>query len=506
MAETFADQILKPEILRAAIGRRGLVFLALGGLVLSLICVSSIWLGLRITTYTNSMEQAYRLRIAAGRITNALKDAETGQRGYLLTADNRYLAPYKSALDALPQVMADARSVAITPADKAVLDQLDGIVSRKLTELNETIRLWNAGKKQEALALVNTDVGINLMDKARELTTTLVDHSNDAIAAQTSTMRRGATLLQISSILGALLVVFLVIGVGRTIFAYLIELRTSASAVETLNRELENRVEERTAELKRANDEIQRFAYIISHDLRSPLVNIMGFTTELDIALSAVQGLIRKIETEQSSLLDDSARIAVGQDIPEALGFIRTSTAKMDRLINAILRLSREGRRAIHAEDVNVTALAQSIADNVRHQTIEAGAELAVAPDLPALRSDRLILEQIFGNLIDNALKYLRADTPGQISISGRALGKFAIYEIADNGRGIDAADHERIFELFRRSGTQDRPGEGIGLAYVRTLVRRLGGEITVASTLGKGTTFQITLPRIVKSSLELKS
>ncbi|MET1029204.1 MAG: ATP-binding protein, partial [Dongiaceae bacterium] len=419
---------------------------------------------------------------------------------------DRYLAPYNSAVDALPRIMADAHAAAVTTADKNVLDQIDGVITRKMAELNETIRLWNAGSKQEAVRLVNTDTGKTLMDQARDLATILVDHSNAAIAARTSTMRRGADLLQVSSILGAILVICLLIGVGRTIFAYLVELRTSAFEVETLNRELENRVEQRTAELKRANDEIQRFAYIISHDLRSPLVNIMGFTTELDIALAALQGLIKKVEAEQSTLLDDGARLAAGQDIPEALGFIRASTAKMDRLINAILRLSREGRRSIHAEDVNVTALVQTIADSVRHQTIDAGAELTVAPDLPALRSDRLIIEQIFGNLIDNAIKYLRTGMPGRISITGRSLGKFAIYEIADNGRGIDAADHERIFELFRRSGPQDRPGEGIGLAYVRTLVRRLGGEITVASTLGRGTTFQLTVPRVVNSSLELKS
>ena len=112
--------------------------------------------------------------------------------------------------------------------------------------------------------------------------------------------------------------------------------------------------------------------------------------------------------------------------------------------------------------------------------------------------SDRLALEQIFGNLVDNAVKYLTPDAAGPRSTCAarREAAAGSCVEVADNGRGIAAQDHERIFELFRRSGAQDRPGEGIGLAHVRALVRRLGGDITVQSELGRGTTFQVALPR----------
>ena len=104
-------------------------------------------------------------------------------------------------------------------------------------------------------------------------------------------------------------------------------------------------------------------------------------------------------------------------------------------------------------------------------------------------------MEQIFSNLIDNALKYLKPGVPGDIAIRGRTKLGFAIFEIADNGRGIDPKDHQRIFDLFRRAGTQDKPGQGIGLAHVRALVRRLGGTMSVASELNNGSTFTITLP-----------
>ena len=105
-------------------------------------------------------------------------------------------------------------------------------------------------------------------------------------------------------------------------------------------------------------------------------------------------------------------------------------------------------------------------------------------------------MEQIFGNLIDNAVKYLDPQRPGRIEVSGRAAGGGdAVFDVADNGRGVEARDCARIFDLFRRAGVQDRPGEGIGLAHVKALVRSLGGRIKVTSTPGRGTVFTVTLP-----------
>ena len=116
--------------------------------------------------------------------------------------------------------------------------------------------------------------------------------------------------------------------------------------------------------------------------------------------------------------------------------------------------------------------------------------------ELPAIHSDRLALEQVFSNLMDNALKYLRTGVPGTIEVRAKAANGAVTYEVHDNGRGIDPKDRERIFDLFRRSGVQDRPGEGIGLAHTRALVRRLGGSIDVESKLGHGTVFKVTLPK----------
>jgi signal transduction histidine kinase len=232
----------------------------------------------------------------------------------------------------------------------------------------------------------------------------------------------------------------------------------------------------------------------------------MGFTSELEelradifrriaalgrAAAEASPGPVTAGEAEPDLDGEDKQ---LSQDFSEALGFIKSSIAKMDRLITAILNLTREGRREFEPVRIDTRELIEGIVATVAHQAAEAEAQIRITP-LPDIVSDRLALEQIFSNLIDNALKYLKPGVPGDISVRGRTKLGFAIFEVADNGRGIDPKDHQRIFDLFRRAGTQDRPGQGIGLAHVRALVRRLGGTMSVQSELHNGSTFTITVP-----------
>jgi PAS domain S-box-containing protein len=243
---------------------------------------------------------------------------------------------------------------------------------------------------------------------------------------------------------------------------------------------------EAEAELRESNEEIQRYAYIVSHDLRAPLVNVMGFTSELG-----------ETQAELRTLLAGNPQAArIEADMGEALGFIGAAVTRMERLIAAILKLSREGRRRFEPEPLDMTTLIRRLADATRHQAGVQNATVTVAPDLPGIAADRLAVEQIFGNLLDNALKYLEAGRPGRITVTGEpaAAGRVR-FAVADNGRGIAPQDHARVFELFRRSGAQDRPGEGIGLAHVKALVRALGGRIDLASEPGRGSTFTVTLP-----------
>jgi len=149
----------------------------------------------------------------------------------------------------------------------------------------------------------------------------------------------------------------------------------------------------------------------------------------------------------------------------------------------------------VSPEPLNMNELVQGIADSLHHRVTEAGAEIVVEKPLPDVVTDRVALEQILSNLVENAVKYLKPGRPGRIVIRGRRELAKVIYEVTDNGRGIDPKDHERIFDLFRRSGVQDQPGEGIGLAHVRASAYRLGGIVTCESALDQGAAFQVSLP-----------
>jgi signal transduction histidine kinase len=458
----------------------------------------NLWLVGQARIYSETVSTARLERSTIADLRNLLNGAETGQRGYLLTDDPAYLSPYEDALQKIPSQFDRVRSLtANDPVQTAAVEKLTPLVTQKLAELRETIDLIKANRREEALAQVKTNRGNESMSQIRALVSALVDRAENNITQAVDDQRESMTSLRWVTIGGAIIIILVVGGAVWTVLVYTRQLIAAQRELAVLNTSLEERVRERTADLGRANEEIQRFAYIVTHDLRAPLVNIMGFTSELENSLGAVQAYVKQSDETSEDPTVKSAREAAVQDLPEAIGFIRSSTHKMDGLINAILKLSREGRRVLKPEPVELEALLKTSAASVQHQVTEAGGEVSIDGYAPPVVSDRLALEQIFGNLLDNAVKYRSPNRPLQIKVRTRQeLGHRIIVEIADNGRGIAKQDHERVFELFRRSGATDTPGEGIGLAHVRSMVRNLGGDITLTSELDKGTTLKLDLPR----------
>jgi signal transduction histidine kinase len=411
-----------------------------------------------------------------------------------LTDQESYLDPFNRGQTLLPALLDELGRALPADARVSVLRQA---VAAKIAELQQTVDLVRRSDRAGALAVVATNAGKAEMGRIREVAAVLAREQQAELAAQSASIQAGGRLLVAIDLAGLMIVVVLAAIIGLGLRSYLATLRTAQEetanayrAVAESNERLDETVIARTAALTSANEEIQRFAYIVSHDLRAPLVNIMGFTSELEQATRTLTAFAEAAEMTQA------AREAATDDIPEALRFIRASTSKMDRLINAILKLSREGRRSLALEPLDMARLLEELVTTMRHQAIAKDVEVTVGP-MPPLLADRVAAEQIFGNIVDNALKYLKPGRPGRIIISGRQEGRMACFDIADNGRGIAQRDYERVFELFRRAGDQTVPGEGIGLAHVRALVRRLGGSIDCTSTLDVGTTFTIRLPAI---------
>lgn len=450
----------------------------------------------RTEAFNDQVEHSQQIRRASRSVLLSLLDAETGQRGFLLSSRAEFLRPYTRAIAVVPEQMVELETLAAgDPELEPHVTRLLAAARDKTAELQRTIDLTRTGRIGEAVQLVRAGRGLYLMDTVRDEITAIEEIESQRLAFRTNQTERTSTVTVWANAFAGLLILVLA-GISVVLVRrYVGEIQYARMALDRLNAGLENEVRDRTAQLSRANEEIQRFAYIVSHDLRAPLVNVMGYTAELEAAGQTIDRQMTAVETRAPQIVEQDALTAVREDMPEAIGFIRASTEKMDRLINAILKLSREGRRNLVPETLDMTAMAQAIADSVNHQTGEQGAEIVVQP-LPALESDRLSVEQVVGNLVDNAVKYLDPARPGRIVISGAAIDEDRVeYRIADNGRGISDRDHERIFELFRRSGRQDRPGEGLGLAFVRNSVRRLGGEISLESELGKGSTFILKFP-----------
>jgi signal transduction histidine kinase len=486
---------------------RSTIAAMLAGLAALLVIVGvNLWLVEQARVYANQSVATRLERSAIVDLRNLIDDAETSQRGYLLTSEEQYLTPYNEAERQIQEQIGRVRSrTEHDPVQRDAVTKLSQIIADKLVELHRTIDLVEAGRREEALAIVRTDRGRLLMEDARRLFASMVQRAEDNIARAVQKQRDAITALQWVTLGGAIVIVLVVGGAVWSVIAYTRQLLASQREIAELNIGLEERVRERTADLGRANEEIQRFAYIVTHDLRAPLVNIMGFTSELEACLNSIQGYVQQ-SGESTDPAAAEARSAALHDLPEAIGFIRSSTRKMDGLINAILKLSREGRRVLKPEPIELVPLLRTAAANVQHQVLEAGGEVVIEGEVPRIVSDRLALEQIFGNLLDNAVKYRSPARPLRIRIRAiRERAQRIAVEVADNGRGIAAQDHERVFELFRRSGSQDQAGEGLGLAHVRTMVRSLGGDIRLSSTLDRGTTMTLDLPTDLRRATELQ-
>ncbi|HEY3347943.1 MAG TPA: ATP-binding protein [Nitrospirota bacterium] len=239
------------------------------------------------------------------------------------------------------------------------------------------------------------------------------------------------------------------------------------------------------------NRELEQVIYITSHDLRSPLVNIMGFKRELDKACQRISSLH---ETERDiDVFKKKLTEICESDVSFSLGFIEASINKIDSLLNGLLRISRLGSAALELKPLDMEALAQEVVKTLKFQSRECGATITVG-EMPPCLGDEYMVNQIFTNLLGNALKYSDPARPGVISLHGSRQGPVSVYCVEDNGVGISQDNCERVFEIFQRAGA-NKGGEGLGLTIVRKICDRLNGRVRVESEPGKGSRFFVMLP-----------
>jgi signal transduction histidine kinase len=291
-----------------------------------------------------------------------------------------------------------------------------------------------------------------------------------------------------------------------------VERDRAAEALGRLNDELEARVAERTSALTEANTHLARrnqenetFVYTVSHDLRSPLVNLQGFAKELASVSRDVHNLLADGRLPEDVRRRGQSLIDV--DMAESIHFIQTAVVRLGAVIDALLRLSRVGRIQYQWQSVDLNTMADRVVETL-HGTIRDRGARVTKRELPAAWGDPTALEQLFANLIGNALNYLDPKRPGEIEVGGRLPvngavngdAGFNVYYVKDNGLGIPDAHRPKLFQAFQRLHPDAAPGEGMGLTIVHRIAERHGGRVWLESSAGAGTTFFVALPTAAKS------
>jgi signal transduction histidine kinase len=240
------------------------------------------------------------------------------------------------------------------------------------------------------------------------------------------------------------------------------------------NLELENRVYERTAELEKANRELEAFSYSISHDLRAPLRTISGFSEVL------LQDYLPDLPKDAQHLVQR----------------IMGSAQRMEALIAALLDFARFSRQALNKRPVNTAELVADVVEELRKGETERQIDVQIAP-LPVCSADPALLRQVFVNLLSNAFKFTRTRDRAQIGVDCAERDGNYVFSVRDNGVGFDPAHAENLFGVFQRMHPVDKfEGTGVGLSIVQRIVERHGGRIWAEAKYEAGATFHFTIPK----------
>jgi len=248
------------------------------------------------------------------------------------------------------------------------------------------------------------------------------------------------------------------------------------------------------SKLEIKNQELQRFSSIIRHDIGNPLLSIQAFSSELIISCDQLSKLLSDQQIDDKVKKQISAILS--SDMPESIGYIQNSAAEISKLLEGLKELAAVDRISTNIKPLEMNKIAKQVVGEMKSQIQNSGALVTTEP-LPECLGDEMQIRQVFSNLLSNALKHLDPQRKGRVHVSGRVDRETSVYTVEDNGIGIAPEHQKKVFEPFYRvdSGRTDA-GEGLGLSIVAHIVTRHNGRIWLESEPGKGSKFNIALPR----------
>lgn len=421
-------------------------------------------------------------------IINSTTDAESAARSYLIMGDEQSLRPFiKARGEVLHQVDEVAALTSDNLHQKPNVNAIRDVIEQRFAMLQGSVDARRTHGYDAARSLVISGNGLGESTRLRDIANQMEAEERRLLAIrEEDTHRSGLLAFFAIGLASALDLLLLVLA-----FRYLArerdlrfaseqatvreraandEVSRKAAEIHTLNIELEERVRQRTAELESTNRELEAFSYSVSHDLRAPLRTIDGFSLAL--------------QEDYTNAVD-----ATGRDY---IARVRAGVQRMGGLIDALLQLSRITRAEISRQEVDVSALATSVAENLRDENPGQRIEFLIEPDMQA-NADPQLLRVALENLMGNAVKFSSKKPESRIGVSmNREKNAF---EVTDNGAGFDMQYASKLFNAFNRlHGDKDFKGSGIGLATVARVVRRHHGDIWAESEVGHGARFWFTL------------
>jgi len=407
----------------------------------------------------------------------AVTNAETGQRGFLLTKEDRYLEPYRQALADIPILMKSLQGTTRDrPAQAQRVASLDPLIGEKLQELNLTIELLRTENYYAAIDVVKADRGRVLMGKIRTISAEIIAVTNARQALYSQQARSSENLVGQISILGGASLFILLLGANISIQGGVARRQALISRLQ----QSERRLEESAHAADAANQAKSTFLSTMSHEIRTPMNAILGY----------------------AQLMSRDPRLGV--EAKANLAIIARSGDHLLALINDVLDMSKieAGRTELHPMTFNLPQLLKDLEGMFRLRAESKALEFEMLADgesVPYLLADEGKIRQVLINLLGNAIKFTEhGQVTLYVTVERRAAQQLWLSaSVADTGSGISAADQEKLFEPFSQAsrGINNQEGTGLGLAICRKNARLMGGDVTVSSEPGKGSIFLFETP-----------
>jgi signal transduction histidine kinase len=460
--------------------------LAVYFLVAIVVFAATAWLGYgAVDMLVRNQRKQVAARLIAVELQALLSlatQAETGQRGFVITGKEEYLEPYHNARQRLPESLQMLRRNLSSPAQLERIDLIERLQAEKMDELASSIRVRRDAGFDEAQKIVLSDQGRRLMDaiktNVRAMEQVETAQLEQRITQSAQSAEQAFVTIAAAGAINVGLLVVLMLAVRADSKAR----ERAALQVQELNQALEQRVKVRTGELAEvnaklldANRSLEGFSYTVAHDLRAPLRGMQGFA--------------EAVLEDYGSVLDKT-----GQDF---LQRISSGATRMEELIADLLEYSRLARSDLPLEKVRLQEVASEVLARLQSSIAENHAQLHIGSDLPVVIGNWLACAQVIQNLLANAIKFKREGAIPMVTlkVEERSAGAVRIW-VCDNGIGISAQHQERIFAPFERlHSVEEYAGSGIGLAIVAKAVARMHGTCGVESEPGRGSRFWFELP-----------